>query len=345
MADFASALRMNNIFPSGGFNPFGAPVDNGINLDEIGNLITRAQGPIQAARQQQQDFQVNQHGQDQATAMRNQMTARAQAAMDVANRPMNTVYAPNLGSGMDPYKSAQLGLKSRDLDIKSMNQQGRDANADADRDIRQQRANTYSGMHDLSDSDKLLQNAENVLKRIAAQGGNAINLQDMKGDQNANLLKTRGEQAVNLQDMKGDQADERIDRTGDQTRQTNAERPVKPESAANQRIQEYLNARKLANNNPELAKFINIGDNGAFDITPPSTGWLGGQSGPTNDQLQMINEAIYGIKPPAVMVNGKPVLFGQYNNSQQYQNGTQDQTQQPNTGQQSPNSKYQMSIK
>lgn len=138
----------------------------------------------------------------------------------------------------------------------------------------------------LTDADRIALEQTNALARIDAQGQNA---QDLEGTR-----QTNRETNIGLQ--------------GDQNRQTKGTPGApsasanKPETEASIRTGRINKAQQIINSRPDLAKWITV--NGTdIRIKPPSTGGMF-SSGPTKEQFDEINNAIYGAKPAATTPTG-----------------------------------------
>jgi hypothetical protein len=78
---------------------------------------------------------------------------------------------------------------------------------------------------------------------------------------------------------------------------------AKPETARNINDRQFNAASQLKNTDPELGKFIHIGQNGPKDVTidpPKEANYFGYGAGPTPKQFKKINDTIYGIDTPAI---------------------------------------------
>ena len=73
------------------------------------------------------------------------------------------------------------------------------------------------------------------------------------------------------------------------------------ESSTQKKVREFLAARQLVNTMPELKKWIKFNGVNDFRIVPPGGPTFGGwgtSSGPTQEEYNMMHEAVYGIPAP-----------------------------------------------
>jgi len=141
----------------------------------------------------------------------------------------------------------------------------------------------------LTKTDELNVIQEYKLETIEATGKQARQTEDKRQTGRMAVVKERGTQA---RDTK---ATPSSSTTG------------KPETAANKKVREYLLARELFNSNPKLRDFIHLDNSGpnSFTLDFPKTNKITGDSGPTREQYNKIQDYIYG-EMPSVSLNLKP---------------------------------------
>lgn len=155
----------------------------------------------------------------------------------------------------------------------------------------------------LSDSDKLALQQENALERIGATAAEQRTTEGVKQDNRVELAWSDPYE-VNLPDgtkkymqtnrATGDIREAKfpgqINKVG--TGRTNTETPTQV------KVRQYNAAREFASKNPQLAKFVKLGKNNDFTITPPGKGGMFGSVGPTPEEHQKIISSIYGGDVP-----------------------------------------------
>jgi hypothetical protein len=125
---FLQSLRMANIFPQQGETPFGMPdMNSGGNLS---SLIGQIMPQIEAEKGRQRQHELEMLRQSKVPQI-------GQSMMQPEKK--NVVYRPE----MTPFQQQSLALRAQDIGQKGQYNEGRLASADADRNIRQQRADTY----------------------------------------------------------------------------------------------------------------------------------------------------------------------------------------------------------
>lgn len=142
--------------------------------------------------------------------------------------------------------------------------------------------------------------------RINLESTNRMTLQN---DAQAARAELQDDQQAATSELEDKRQGNRITLKGTPT--GNAGGGNKPESSTQKRVGEFIRARQFANSNPQLGKYVELGDPGSndFRITPPATKqWWGGMSsGPTQEEYNQIQAAIYGtpevpktnVPPPA----------------------------------------------
>lgn len=269
---FVDKLRMNNIFPANGYNPFGPPdMNQGVNLDEISMLMNRAEPYIVRQQQAQRDHEIKMLGMQQQGQLSN-IGQRMQTPPVQTNKPMDVIYQPN-----DP-----LAMKKRELDLKErdLTQRGEIAREGLgikqnDSNIRQQIANLR-----IPETQKLALLQKYGLEKIEATTEGRNETQNLRQAGQEKLLDTRGNQNKVIQGVRGAQqlaniaatvagqsnlADKNIAARADAA-QLKADAPMAPNLA---RVAENNAARELVNSRPELAKFVQIDPiNGNFVVVP-----------------------------------------------------------------------------
>lgn len=314
---FMDSLRMNNIFrpEGGGGNLLGPPDFSGGQMN-TGDII----GQIMSAREDAKRLDENR--QYRLMNFQNDMNRRNKT-MDEKHRMdllrgsggsstgfMNTAVAfpdddrrnsmrmTDYQRGMLENDKAKNAIAERTLSM-------RDQNQDADRMIRQQRADTYSNMHDLSDAEKL-----EIVNR--ARRGDI----EARGMIEAGLLDKRNNAAMDRQNDQQMFQSGMAGVTGQQRLAEIAARVAGDKELAGyksglttanpnfDKTSNWNKAQELINTNPELAPFITLGQGGQFTIAPPGgTNFWGSQVGPTQQQYDSIKNSIYGATP---LPNAKP---------------------------------------
>lgn len=129
----------------------------------------------------------------------------------------------------------------------------------------------------MSEADKLAFQRETTMKGIAARGSEARTTQEEGHEQDMDEILARGEQARTTKSTPSGSG------TG------------KDELPTQTRVRQFNAARELANSRPDLKPFIKIGTPGSndFAVTPPGENFFG-PTGPTKEQFEEINQAIYG---------------------------------------------------
>lgn len=162
----------------------------------------------------------------------------------------------------------------------------------------------------LSDTDKIALQQESALEQIGARGRQARELETAKQAGRETIAETRGWKVYNVPAPEGGQKAVKINEiTGEVRDLETVTGPVRKPTAGRTdelmptqvRVGQLNKARELKNTRPDLGKFIRIIGN-EFEIDSPSIGVFGGARGPTKQQYDEINQAIYGkatiIKQP-----------------------------------------------
>jgi len=129
----------------------------------------------------------------------------------------------------------------------------------------------------MSEADKLAFQRETTMKGITARGEESRTTQEEGHEQDMDEILARGEQARTTKSTPSGSV------TG------------KDELPTQTRVRQFNAARELLNTRPELRQFIKLGNPGSndFQITPPSEHRLWGHQGPTKEQYEEIQAAIY----------------------------------------------------
>jgi hypothetical protein len=175
----------------------------------------------------------------------------------------------------------------------------------------------------LSDSDKLELQQSNAMTQIGARTQGALDVEDRRQGGREGLAESRGWKIGNIPDPNDSSKNISIqynEITGEVKPITMGGNPTgpitktgtgsgnsssgKPELPSQTRVREFDAARKLYNTRPDLRTFIRLGSPSGsdFTVTPPSKGMFGGTSGPTAEQYQAIQDAIYGSGGPIAPV-------------------------------------------
>lgn len=313
MDSFVDKLRMNNIYPSEGYNPFGPP-----------DLSAGQMNPqlVNSMMQQMQGFQNN--ASDRQNLRQDNIYARTRAdhLTDIASQmnqqnqpePMKyvTVGSPN---GMNDYQRGQLDLGRAELAQKTGIQSGQLAersrtdsaklkNTDEDQAIRQQRANVYDfksknpGMKVLMPKGGNIQFLDPITGKVHDSGistgsMNERDKQELIGAQQETNINNQGQNQQNLQEMRGNQGLAEIAARTSGQQLLNENKPVNPELPTQTRVRQNLAARELVNSRPDLAKYIQIDSNGGFQVTPPGTNFFGLSTGPDKVKYDEIQKLLF----------------------------------------------------
>lgn len=131
----------------------------------------------------------------------------------------------------------------------------------------------------LSAMDKMNLAQEQALERIEKTGQQARTTEEKRQEGRMEVVGERGEQA------------RRTKETPTATQTGRGELPTQT------KVRQYNAAKQLANTRPELRQFIKLGTSNDFTIEPPGTNFFGRPTGPTKEQYDEINAAIYGAGP------------------------------------------------
>ena len=139
----------------------------------------------------------------------------------------------------------------------------------------------------MSELDKMNLQHENKMNEIDKTGEEQRNTENVKHSHRITEIGTRGMESRKTRETPGS------------SNSTN-----KPETPSQTRIRQFNTARELYNSNPTLRQFIKLGNPGSsdFTVTPPSEGYFG-HSGPTKEQYQQIQDAIYSKAAPIPVVS------------------------------------------
>jgi hypothetical protein len=225
-----------------------------------------------------------------------------------------TTAPPNIRIGGDDYLEGQISARDKaNLALKQ-------ADIQRKQDYGEQNLDIKRGSQDIQQqrTDILDFKAKNPgLKVLAPKGGNYQFYDPIKGITHDTGVKTGSLSREDELNLTGQQRMEQIGARGDIQKDITAERgkqglaniaartagqkdirdtaPVKPMLPTQERVQQNIRARQLINSNPDLAKFVTIDPaTGSFTVTPPSQGMFG-SSGPSPEDYQKIQDAIYGI--------------------------------------------------
>lgn len=273
MNSFPNRLRMNNIFPTEGFNPLGPPPDEGFNIDEMSRVANRNENILMARKKADQDHEINMLRMQQQGQLGNIASQALNKAPIGPTKPMDVIYQPNTA----------LELKNRDLERKERELVQKGDIADRglnikqdDSDIRQQIANLR-----IPESEKLLLMQKYKLANINATGVQNRLTEGTRQEGRVSLLDTRGKQNTALQNTKGQQQltniaanikgkteinDASITGRIDAAKIKADAELAKPMIPTQARVAENSAARQLINTRPELAKFITFNDVGDVQV-------------------------------------------------------------------------------
>lgn len=277
MASFVEKIRMNQMFPTGG--GFGGGSNYGeMSPDYITDVLNRVVPFVQQSEDRERDFQREMFRMQQKAHLDN--IAKQMVAPQQREEMPQIRYQPSISE----YQRGTLGLREKELEQKG--ELGR-----AGLDIRQQLADNPELLQTIRGNQAL----EQIAARLAGQrdiqgmrGEQATELQGMRGQQGMEQIGARGTIQKELQGTRGEQALVQIGARGAQARETQAEKPITPESATQNRVRQENVVRELKTKRPDLAPFITKDINGSFIITPV------GRNGPTQEQFNEINQKIFG---------------------------------------------------
>ncbi len=295
--DFVQRLRMNNIFPTAGFNPLGPPQRQSLDV----NGILRQIGAMQAnARNDAANEEENRYYRAKgdrlaeiarqnaiATQQRESSPLKAQGGMNVVlgNAPMSDYQKGSLALGKE--RLAQTGnLQTQKLEQAGNIAEGKQTVAEGKLGVSQQDSATRKARADIYAFKAQHPN----MKIVADKGGNFFAIDPITGKSmdtgvgtgtldEREKLEITGSQAMertnaNIQGRK-DVAEqqhgyrtEEIGTRGTEQRKTNESKPAKELSPTQQQAEINNNARKIANTRPDLAKYLEIAPNGSFTISP-----------------------------------------------------------------------------
>jgi hypothetical protein len=306
MDSFVDKLRMNNIFPSGGSNPFGPPQEGGFDYNTFNNVLQRLQQPILDENQKNRNFQLQ--------MMHPQLQNIASSV--ISNQPQNVNYRPS-PSDFAPTKFQEeglnlkeklgeegLGLKKQQLAEKSSTDTSKVASTKREDDIKQQRADVYKFKATHPEMKIMMPKGGNITAvdpitgktmdlGISTGSMSDVDKMELTGQQQQERISSQGDVRKELQNTRGNQALENIGARIIGQKELQSERINKPETPVQDKVKYMNNAKRIANTRPDLAPFIQSDPTGgSFTITAPSTGFFG-HSGPTNEQYKELNDLIY----------------------------------------------------
>ena len=123
----------------------------------------------------------------------------------------------------------------------------------------------------LTDLDKINLQADDKMEQIHATG-----------DERRKTVVTQGEEARKTKTT-----------VGGGTLKPGTGPNGKPELPTQTRVRQFNAARELFNTHPEVQQFLKLGNND-FTLTPPSKNFFGQDSGPSQEQYDLMKKAIYG---------------------------------------------------
>lgn len=189
----------------------------------------------------------------------------------------------------------------------------------------------------LTEADKMSMAQENSVERIEKTGDEQRKTEDLRQKGRLDVAETRGWKPYEetLPDgtkrtfMYNEISGEQRERTPGGSPQ--GATPVKPggnttgktELPTQTKVRQYNLARELSNTRPDLAKFVRLGPGtNEFRITQPGKSFWGGDTGPSQDQVDEIEKSIYGFSKSEVPINqptrtGKPLTPGVPQNTPQ----------------------------
>ena len=136
----------------------------------------------------------------------------------------------------------------------------------------------------LSELDKLNLGHDNKMEEIHAGGEETRDTTRVRGEEERKNIVVRGQESRTTKATPSASKTA----TGD-----------KPELPTQTRVRQFNNARELWNSRPDLRPFIKVGNPGSndFSVTPPGVNYFNRPTGPSKEQYDEIQKAIYGAKP------------------------------------------------
>ena len=297
MDDFVSRLRMNNIFPTAGFNPLQAPTRPDLDVNGILNAISAMQ---QNARQADMIQEDNIHRRGRTENLQDIGRQNALRQQQEMNNPLRAQGGMNVVLGNDP--NAMTGYQKGELQL-GRERLAQTANLSGEKlsqtgEIASGKQSIAEGKLDISKQDSATRKARADIyafkaqhpnmKIVADKGGNFHAIDPITGKSmdtgvetgtlsDAEKLEITGGQAMDrtnaniegrssLEDKRHEGNLEEIGARGAESRKTNEAKPTKEESPSQERIRANNKARELVNTRPDLAPFIKIDPNGNFTI-------------------------------------------------------------------------------
>lgn len=284
MASFLDKLRNSNVFG----NPFDPPRQNPF---ELVDQFMRRNPQLNDIGQQVLDSGGNNGGR--------QVKPLKQES------PMDPIFIDN---SMTPYQKAQIDIRRDELSGRQNLGQGNLGVKSRGMDIQQQRANA---------NDFKIKNPNHVMKvgpdghlrainpqtnEVTDLGETGMGQQEIADMNQNNKLQQIGMQGWNAENLAGINNTASMDRTKQTglnavtTKETPSGTPNIP-SASDDTKRAQLKYNQLINANPTYRKFVKLDADGMPQIVEPGgKSWfgLGGDTGPTKDQYDEINNAIYG---------------------------------------------------
>jgi hypothetical protein len=195
--------------------------------------------------------------------------------------------------------------------------------------------------HQLDPLTKLFIEQEGRMEVTAARGANAMDVAEANIKGRQDIVDTRGwapfeetlPDGTKRTFMYNQATGETRDRiagaqTGSATpvKRTTGAGVVKPETAQNKRVREYVNARDLRNNRPDLRNFIRLKGGTEFEIAPQGRSFFGygSPTGPSDAQLEEIKAIIEkGAPDVATPMTSRSTESDKFGNSVQSTNPVQ----------------------
>lgn len=287
---FLQRLRMNNVFG--------------------GDMFTPIQSGIDPYREIINDFRNQQMPMGNVSPMARQSISRPMATnnqpdglrfggvFDSGNNPGADIIARGARDTNNIYESykkpaLQAGNVLAAAGIKPNEQFPGERDAlDLDHEIK--KTNLEIAKRRMADTEKRTSIAEYKaknpnLKFVPVKGGNVIAVDQQTGDHFDTGIATGTLSEADAIEMRGEQA-----------RETNKEKPVKPEKPllpTQDKVQLFNKAKELYDRNPAYRDFIKLGE-GTFDIQAPGKSLFGGNTGPEQTVYDAIIKQIYGDHNP-----------------------------------------------
>ena len=287
---FVDSLRMNNIMAPSGGGVMGPPDFSGGGGGSTNDILGTIMDLRNKAKMQDDNRQRG------MLTFQNDMQRRNQA-MDQKEADRRAMFTPNTAvrwpdeernsNRLTDYQSGQLQNAAQRNQIQAQNYRMRDQNSDADREIRQQRADTYSNMHDLSDAERL--DLTNKARAGDMQAKALLDqaLENLRQTGRMAIANVNNEAAMSRLNVGGTQNLSEIAARVAGDRDVANIRANQPYTPQETRTNQWNQAQGVAND-PAFSGVVSMQPGGMFQINPP------GYGGVTDEQFRNANQRIYG---------------------------------------------------